>query len=182
MTHKDVLKLLFPIELSGDFDKDIELEGGFLDAAQERVEDLLKEIFVDQSYELIADWERVCGLTPNADDTMQIRRERIINKIRERGGLSRAYFIDIISAFGYIITIEEYMPFMAGCGRAGDAVYTQKVIYVWRVKAPSQTLYYFRAGQSAAGERLLWWPNIQNLEDIMNELKPAHTYIVFNYS
>ncbi len=148
---------------------------------QTRAEDLLKEFFPDQTSELITDWERICGLTPDAGDTIQILRERIIAKLREIGRLSRAYFINIAAAFGYTITIEEYMPFMAGWGRAGDTIYVKEIIYTWSIKAPSQTLYYFRAGKSAAGERLLWWPNIQDLENKINELKPAHTYIVFNY-
>ena len=182
MSHKNVLKLLFPIDIGGDFEKDIELEGEHLDAAQSNAERLLNEMSPDQSYELLPGWERVCGLTPGSDDTLQLRREMVIKKLRELGGLSRPYFIRLAASLGYTITIEELMPFMAGIGRAGDALYIEAVIWIWRVKIAGQSLYYFRTGQSNAGERLLWWPMQAALENILNELKPAHTLIIFDYS
>jgi uncharacterized protein YmfQ (DUF2313 family) len=182
MSHRDTLKLLFPIELQGDFEKDIELEGKHLDAAQSNAERLLNEMFPNQSYELLPDWERVCGLTPGSDDTLQLRQEMVVRKLRELGGLSRAYFIQLAVSIGYTITIEELLPFMAGIGRAGDALYVEAVIWIWRVKIAGQSLYYFRAGQSSAGERLLWWLPQAALENILNELKPAHTFIIFDYS
>lgn len=182
MSHKNVLKLLFPIDLGGDFEKDTELEGKHLDNVQSRAEDLLKEFFPDEAYELLQDWERVCGLTPGADDTLQLRRDMVIVKLRELGGLSRVYFIQLAASRGYTITIEELGPFMAGIGRAGDALYVEAVIWIWRVKVAGQSLYYFRAGQAAANESLLWWPAQTALENILNELKPAHTFIIFDYS
>jgi uncharacterized protein YmfQ (DUF2313 family) len=182
MLHKDSLKLLFPIELQGDFEKDIELEGKHLDDAQLRAEHLLNEMFPDQSYELLPDWERVCGLTPGNDDTLQLRRDRVIRKLRERGGLSIPYFIALAEAMGYTITIEELKPFMAGINRAGDALYIYESIWIWRVKVFGKPLYYFRAGRSVAGERLLWWSAQTELEDLLKELKPAHTYVIFEYN
>jgi len=182
MLYKDVLKRLFPIELNGDFEKDIAIEGKHLDDAQSRAEDLLKESFPDGAYELLPDWERVCGLTPGSDDTLQLRRDRVIRKLRERGGLSIPYFIALAAAMGYEITIEELMPFMAGWGRAGDALYIYESLWIWRVKVSGRPLYYFRAGQSLSGERLLWWTAQTELENILTELKPAHTYIIFDYS
>jgi uncharacterized protein YmfQ (DUF2313 family) len=182
MLHKDALKLLFPIELQGDFEKDVELEGKHLDNAQSRAEQLLNEMFPYQSYELLPDWERVCGLTPGADDPLQLRRDRVIRKLRELGGLSRDYFIKLAEALGSTITIEELMPFMAGWGRAGDTLYIYESLWIWRVKVSGQSLYYFRAGQSTAGERLLWWPAQTALENLLKDLKPAHTYVIFDYS
>lgn len=182
MLHKNALKLLFPIALQGDFEKDIELEGKHIDNAQSRAEQLLKEMFPDGAYELLHAWERVCGLVPGADDPLLLRRDRVIKKLREFGGLSRAYFIGLAASLGYTITIEELMPFMAGWGRAGDTLYIYESLWIWRVKVSGQALYYFRAGQSAAGERLLWWPVQSALENILTELKPAHTFVIFDYS
>ncbi len=182
MLHKDTLKLLFPIELQGYFEKDIELEGKHLDNAQNRAEQLLNEMFPDGAYELLPDWERVCGFMPSADDPLQLRKDRVIKKLGEIGGLSRAYFINLASSLGYTITIEELRPFMAGWGRAGDTLYIYESLWIWRVKVSGQSLYYFRVGQSVAGERLLWWPAQTVLEDLLKELKPAHTFVFFDYS
>jgi len=56
------------------------------------------------------------------------------------------------------------------------------VRFSWRVKVSGQALYYFRAGLSTSGERLLWGPQVTALEDLFNNLNPAHTYIIFDYS
>ncbi len=139
-------------------------------------------MFPDQSYELLCCWERVCGLVPGANDTLQMRRDAVIRKLRERGGISKKYFIDLAATMGYTIRIEELKPFMAGIGRAGDTLYVKESIFIWRIKVSGKSLYYFKAGQAAAGERLLWWPDQSVLENLFNELKPAHTYIIFDYS
>ena len=180
--HKNAHKLLFPIELGGEFEKDIELEGKHLDIAQARVDDLLKEAFPDGAYELLCCWERICGITPGADDTLQMRRDTVIRKLRELGRLDLKYFFDVAAAMGCTITVEELHPFMAGLSYAGDTLYVEESIFVWRVKISGQALYYFIAGQSVAGERLLWWPAQTALENMLNELKPAHSYIIFDYS
>ena len=182
MSHKDAIRLLFPIELAGVFDADITVEGNILDEIQAQAAVLLEEMFADGATKLLTDWERIYGLTPAADATIQSRRDNVVRKIRERGGLSRKYFIALAAAMGYTITIEELQPFMAGWGRAGDPVYDEKVRFVWRVNVADQPLYYLRAGQSASGERLLWWPSVTVLENLFNDLKPAHTFIIFDYS
>lgn len=182
MLHKNTLELLLPVELTGVLQNDIELEGQHLDASQTRAEDLLKEMFPDETFELLTGWERVTGLTPGPDEPLKSRRDKVIRKLRELGGLSRQYFIDLAASMGYTITIDELQPFMAGLGEAGEPVYVEGVRFVWRVNVSGQSLYYFRAGESGAGEGLLWWDVQEALENLFNELKPAHTFIIFDYS
>ena len=174
MSHKDVLKLLFPIELGGVFDGDIAIEGDHLDAVQVRVEQLLREAFPQSCNELIADWERVCGLTPDSADTLQMRQARVIAKLRERRGLSLPYFVSLADDFGYTVTFEELPAGTEGCGDEG--------IFRWRVTFTGTPLYWFRSGQSRAGERLVDGPVATALEGLFTELKPAHTQIIFAYS
>ena len=181
MSHSDVLKQLFPIELGGVFDDDAAIEGKYLDEVQTSAETLLREMHPDQAYETITDWEREYGLTPEADAPLQSRRDAIVKKRRELGGLSRAYFIALAASIGWEITIEEPQPFMAGVSRCGDRVYAQGVVWIWIVTTQSRPYYSFRAGVSCAGERLGWNPGDSALETLLNELKPAHTFIVFNY-
>lgn len=181
MNHADTLKLLFPLEITGVFDADIALEGQQLDAAQVSAEVLLQEMFADTAYHRLADWERVCGLQIEISDTLQMRRNAVVRKLQEVGGLSRAYFIALAASNGWIITIDELQPFMCGWGRCGDPVYAESVRWIWRVNLPGQAAYLFYAGTSAAGEPLSWWLTNAKLETLLNELKPAHTYIIFNY-
>lgn len=180
--HKDVLKLLSPIRLAGDYEADIDIEGTHLDAAQTRIEDLLKEFFPDTALESVPDWERVLALFPGAEEPLQVRRDRIIQKLRERGALDRQYFIDLALNLGFTITIDELQPLMAGMGRCGDTLYVEGARFVWRVNVTGQAVYQFRAGVSAAGERLMWWEPQAALEELLNDLKPAHTCVIFNYS
>ncbi len=160
MQHSDTLKLLFPAEIVGVFDDDIALEGNHLDAAQTSAEGLLLEMFPESASDLIASWERVCGLTPATGATLQTRQNAVLRKLRERGGMSRSYFIALAAVIGHTITIDELLPFMAGWGCAGDRIYIEEAIYIWQVNAPGGS---------------------EELEILFDELKPAHTAVVFNY-
>ena len=182
MTHEEALNLLFPVRLTGVHAKDTAREGAALDDVQISAERLLTEMFPDVAHSLLSDWERICALIPDADAPLQARRNAVLKKLREIGGLSRSYFIDLAASYGWIIAIDELLPFMAGWGRCGDPLYEEQVRWIWRVNISGQAAYSFRAGSSAAGERLSWWtPNIE-LETLLEELKPAHTVVIFNYA
>lgn len=175
MSHKEVLKALFPVELGGVFDQDITVEGAALDEVYSRMLQLLDEIFPDAADELIPDWERVCGLTPGLAVPLQLRRDNVVAKLREIGRLDKQFFIDVAAALGATITIEEL--------DAGQDGYGPEGIFVWRVNisAIEETTYYFRAGESSAGDYLMWWNSDIGLEEIFEELKPAHTLALFVY-
>jgi len=170
-----------PIELGGDHDADLDLDAKHLDIAQASAETLLREIFPDTAVALLADWELELGLIPGADEPLQSRRDQVVRKIRERGGLSIPYFKGLARALGYEIEIVEPVPFMAGWGRAGDKLYGTSICYQWGVRILNQPIYRFRAGVSVAGERLTWWHQQTVLEDIFRDLKPAHTFVYFIY-
>lgn len=181
MKHSDTLKLLFPVELGGVFDDDIKIEGKHLDAAQTSAERLLVEMFPDTTVDLIADWEDTYGLSPEADDPLQVRRAALMKKMKELGGLSRQYFIDLAASYGWTITIDELLPFMCGWSKSGDYLYIPEAIWIWRVNVQGSPVYNYRVGESCAGERLTWWPANTALESLITELKPAHTAVIFNY-
>lgn len=134
--------------------------------------------------DLLADWERAVGLPDKCaetlDDTLQGRRNALVAKLSSTGGQSPAYFIGIAKALGYTISIEEFRPFRAGRSSAGDALTNGDWAFTWMVHASSVTVIAFRAGQSAAGEPLRSWGN-DSLECKLNQLKPAHTILLFAY-
>lgn len=131
---------------------------------------------------LLNDWERVLDLTPGDDDSWQKRLEAVLVKLLETGGLSREYFIRLAASIGYTITIEELEPFRAGLGRAGDYLYEEEIIWVWRVNIQNSGTqsYRFRSGSSAAGERLATFGD-PVIEEVFRDLKPAHTFCYFAY-
>jgi len=174
MSHKNVLKQLLPIELNGVNDVDLAIEGNALDTVQARVDQLLREGFPQSCDKLIADWECVCGLTFLDTDTLQMRQVRVIAKLRERRGLSVPYFQQLAEDFGYTVTIEELTAGTDGYGAEG--------IFRWRVTFTGTPLYWFRSGQSRAGERLVDGPVATALEELFTDIKPAHTMIIFAYT
>jgi uncharacterized protein YmfQ (DUF2313 family) len=183
MSHSDALNLLFPIQIE-NVDKEFAVDGNYLDAAQSSADNLNAEMFPDGADSLLADWERVCGLVPAADDTVQKRQNRVITQLRALGGLSRQYFIQLAASMGYTISIQELQPFRAGKNKCGDKIYIKEVIFIWQVSTPGRSpIYKFTAGRSVSGERLGWWTiNYQpELESFLQDLKPAHTCVIFNY-
>lgn len=145
---------------------------------------LVNEAFPDTTLQLLENWERIAGIPDECSqlgDTIQVRRNNLKSKLTARGGQSRSYFVDVAAQLGFDVTITEFRPFQAGISSAGDAVYSIEWRYVWRINAPEQTVTYFRAGQSAAGEPLASWGN-DRLECVINKLKPAHTNVLFGYS
>lgn len=92
--HKEVLKQLMPIELSGVFLKDLELEGKQLDIALYNVEKLKEQIFPDTA-DIFLDYIRVYDIEVNQQDTIQTIREKIITKMNERGSLRKKYYINL---------------------------------------------------------------------------------------
>jgi uncharacterized protein YmfQ (DUF2313 family) len=169
-----VLRQLFPIELGGVFDADIKIEGDRLDEAQTRAEKLLREMHPQSCDESIEDWERLCGLTPESTDTLQMRQTRVIARLRELGGLSVPFFQALAEDFGYTVTIEELT--------AGTDGYGDEGIFRFRLTFTNTPLYYFRAGQSRAGERLVDGPVATALEGLFTDSKPAHTMVIFAYT
>lgn len=168
MLHRDTLKQLIPLELGASHAADLALEGDQLDAALISGDELLLESFPDTADSLIANWERICALTPGSNDTLQQRRYKVVAKLRETGGLSRAYFIALAAAMGYTIEIEE--PFAT------------EGPHVWRITFTNIPIYEFCADESCAEELLLDWASQTAAEGLFESLKPAHSRLIIAYT
>jgi len=185
--HADLLaRLLPPVSYDPNapgLAADLAAEGSALDRAQADADVVANGVVPSfLAVQLLTDWERVCGLTPAADATIQQRMAAVIAKINETGGLSIPYFTQLAESLGYTITIVEPQPFRVDENRIGDTIYVDDIIFVWQVVvggAPNLS-YYFRVGQSAVGERLLSFSD-PVLEQVFTDLKPAHTFVYFAY-
>lgn len=157
----------------------------------QRAADLLvREAYPGLAYELLADWERVCGLPDPCVPvplTLEERRNAVVQKLAARGGQSRAYFLGIAEALGYEgVSITEFSPFVFGISGFGDAFWTfgsPTIRFYWRVNVPGPRLTWLRFGLGMFGRdphcRIL---RAEDLECIFDRLKPAHTDVIFNYS
>jgi uncharacterized protein YmfQ (DUF2313 family) len=178
MLHSDALRLLVPVDLGGVFGPALAIEGAALDAAAARAVELLAEAFPSSAYELLERWERTCALAVAPDDPLQLRQNRIMQKMRELGRLDRAYFIALAAGLGYTVVLDELHPFMPGWSGAGDELGDDDSDWCWRAWYSDTGGYYFRAGESAAGE-CLSNSYVAVLQELFEELKPADTFVEF---
>lgn len=146
---------------------------------------LIDEALPDTTTELLADWERVLGLpetcVPGAFSTLQQRRAMVLFKLLLIGRQDPQFYIDLAAVLGFTITITEFSAARAGVLRTGDRILDSSWLFWWQVNAPLNSITYFRASTSTAGEALAEWGN-DGLECILNKYKPAHTRILFSYT
>ena len=148
-----------------------------------RAQALIVDAFPATTLELLPEWERTLGLPDpcaGAAPTIQQRRAQVVARFAGRGGQSVPYFVAYAANLGYSITITEFAPFRFGM-RFGLPMAGEEWSHVWRVNAPLDTIISFRFGQGRFGERFRTWGN-EVLECQLEEIKPAHTILLFSYS
>jgi uncharacterized protein YmfQ (DUF2313 family) len=180
--NSKTLRYLTPVRLGDVADMDMETEAKALDRAQDSADRVFVNIFPDTCYELLSAWERVYGLTPDADASTGVRVAALLAKIRAKGGLSRPHFIALAEMLGYDVEIEEPTEFMAGWSCAGDKLNDENIVYAWWANVLNTEIpgYYFYAGTNGAGDRLADF-GVDDLETIFEDLKPAETLVFFTY-
>lgn len=179
LKHEDALRALTPVSIGGDHDNALYIRGKHLDAAWAIVEQVFDEMIPDRANEFLGDWERIYALVPDQDDPIALRRDRIKAAFNKSGEVNIPHLTAIAKALGHDITVENYMPSVAGWMQAGDELTPPTAAFVWTVTGASQDGYAFIAGEAQAGDRLGSFSS--SLEELFNELKPAHTAVVFEY-
>lgn len=152
-----------------------------------RANNLLVDAFPCSTLELLPEWEASLGLPdPCIGEltTIQQRQDAVCTKFKARGGQSIAYFEALATSLGYRVGITQYAPFRASINRAGDRLYNEEWAYHWKLTVyaqQNQTITYFRASRSTAGEPLRAWGD-KVLECLISAAAPAHTTIAFAYA
>lgn len=177
MSHKDVLTLLFPLNLEGHHQTDLELEGAVLDRIAASAEQLPLIISPETAGNYLVDWERVLAITPATDATVSERITECLFRLRALGRLDKQYYIQLAGAIGYDISITEPKPLMANWMEAGQSVMANEVRWIWQVTIDGGFTQYARAGAMAAGDPIMWFRDKTKLETMLEELKPAHTMV-----
>lgn len=152
----------------------------------ERADELVKEVDPTSTFELLEDWERLLGLPDQCDkvgdQTIQERRQRVLQVLTTRGGQNEAFYQELASNFGFdvdVISAEDQPPFTAG-STAGSRLTNGSWRYAFVIKAPAEFLVRFRAGQATAGDPLVKVGN-DTLQCLMEKHKPAHTIVLFSF-
>lgn len=152
--------------------------------AHNRALDLMEEADPRTTVELLAEWERLCGLpdtcTAGAALTPDERRAAVVGRLVARGGQSRRYFIGVAAAMGYPgATVTEFRPFRAGSA-CTDATYTEDARHVWRLDVPDDGgLETFTVGAACTDAVRRWGRPI--LECAIRRHQPAHGLVHFGY-
>lgn len=147
---------------------------------------------------LFEDWEAFAGLPdPCAPSDMTVgeRRDRLIQKLKERGDPSRAYFIALAAELGYDITIEEFRTMEFGAWGFGHHVeanpfgfYTigpfaagSAYEHYWNVYVHGPRLTRFAFGRASFPDPMLQIRAAEDLECVLRRLMPADTHLTFIY-
>lgn len=149
-------------------------------ALRYRLEDLLKQCFVQTATWGLVRWEEVYGITTNLSLTHEQRREIILNKIRSRGTVTVRMIKEAAEAFcgGEAAVIEhpgEYRFTVRFIGIKGIPRGMQVFISMLEDIKPAHLAYGFEYRYTTWGEleHLTWgslkgvtWGGIRVLEDI----------------
>lgn len=163
-----------------------EVDGRAFTRLEEQATKLLNVIEPATAGEMLAHWERVCGIKTEFGKSYSQRVNKVILQLNALGGLSIPYFKQLAESIGYQIEIKEFSPQQNDLPNAGDIPIQnspREVLgYMWRVSVRNadHNITRFRAGQSVAGERLTDFGD-PILEEFFQDLKPAHTYCYFAY-
>jgi uncharacterized protein YmfQ (DUF2313 family) len=133
------------------------------------------------------------------EQSVSERRTALVMKMTLLGSQSRPFFIDAAAQLGYTITISEYMPYQCGFSRVGDTrnstdnpdspteyawqLGPPEMRYNWTVHVSALKITHFFTGISECGiDRLLGIQYADDLECMLDHIKPTHTDIIFDYS
>ena len=147
---------------------------------------LLRESDPTLAIECLPDHETDYGLpdpcTPSGT-TVNQRHAALLAKIRSLGGQSIAYYESVAAALGYSrsFTVTEGRGFRIGIDAVGVVpVCNSSWNFVWNVTVPNTVVHYFDVGTSAIGEPL-WTIDNAELPCRLNQIKPAHTVLIFQF-
>jgi uncharacterized protein YmfQ (DUF2313 family) len=183
MNHAELLKRSLP---PGSYDTaapllsaELAAEGNALDEAQRSADAILREIDPRTASSTLEDWERVLGLSAVGLSKEQ-RQAKAGAKYYARGGQSRPYFIGVAERLGFPgTTITEYKR--ANCnGSCNQALYSEADLFVWTMNIPASGGYFAANCNSNCNSALGSW-GYSTLENAINQNKPAHTTVRFNY-
>jgi uncharacterized protein YmfQ (DUF2313 family) len=175
---------------------------------EEEVLRLIREanpLYADAS---LTDWEAVTGLPDECTrlgEGADSRRAAVIAKLQRPGGQSIDFFLQFLAPFGDQVEIQtDWPPFLASVSVTGDRTWEIETGYVsldgeepdrdyyngwrfvWKVIRINHAGRRFRAGRGLVGEPLIIWRDDSsevdaNLECRINQLKPAHTAVMYEY-
>ena len=153
------------------FNEDCRIKGSHLDDDYYSAMALLREVFPDQSTQLLSSWERVYNISypGGIPPYTNIRQANIITAMRARGGLNKPYLISLGESMGYTVNILENSNFAFILGDTHPpATQLPSVLFS---PALQYNFTYVITNPTPVPE----------LERLITALKPAWTTVTFQY-
>lgn len=154
-------------------------------AAQLKLEDLLEQADPRRATSMLADWERLLGLPDHCTPAGQQQADRqraAYQRLVERGGQSRAYFIGLADLLGEPgVTITEFKRFTCN-SNCNELLSISADHFIWRVNIPRPPLNPWVFNCNSACNAALQAYTSAVIECAFRERKPAHTDIIFAYT
>jgi uncharacterized protein YmfQ (DUF2313 family) len=190
--YVEQLKALLPTGQAWSFDSDtallavLKVIAAELAFIHERAEGIIREALPSSTRLLLEDWENAAGLPDDCTvlaDSVPERIAALVSKVLRIGGQSRQYFTEVAASLGYDIEIEENRPFMCGISHCGTDHLTggHEERYVWQVIVKDAKLLYLYCGESTIDSPLLDFRQADDLNCVLQKLKPAHTHLIVGY-
>lgn len=154
---------------------------GVLEYLHQRACALLEEMFCATAVELRAEWGVDYGFPDNC-----LPYDTLCEKVRAEGGATCAYFVGLAARLGYAIECRDCgAGAEAGCAEAGldETCVCEPGVMLIRIDAAASPALAapvpFEAGAAVAGCTPPCPPVPDDLECLINRLKPAHVKALF---
>lgn len=132
---------------------------------------------------LLPEWEWSTGLPDpciGEAQTLQVRRQRVVQQVAGLGGQSRAYFLSVADGLGFTgCSITEFAVMTCG-SPCTSSINADPWQFTWRLNVPAGADVRSMTAGAGCDEPIRTWGNIA-LECVMRRLKPAHTNLLFAY-
>ena len=156
----------------------------------QRVEKAAREMFPDTCEETLVDWEAMLELPEPCEhgnhaegQTFYERVNAAIAKINRNISPTKENFAKLANFLGYNVSIVTTPPSVCGIARCGENLGgATEANYYWITIVDGARLSYARCGTAVCGEvlcRITW---AEDLECLLNRIKPAHTIIKLSYA
>lgn len=114
--------------------------------------------------------------------TPESRRAAVLAKLREQGGQTLAYFIDVAAAMRYAVTITEFSEVSCEEMDVDDEILDEQWAHAWMVHVSYDSEPVDMTVDDAVDSPISDFPVVELLECVINRLAPAHTAVLFSYA
>lgn len=179
MGSKAVIEKLFALPMGGDFDALTTVLGDIFDEVDADIDNLLLEASATTADETLQQWLDDYGLAFDAGDSTAWKRQVLLAKLNELGGLSIPYYVNHAARFDEVVSIRDSLVFKFG-DRFGGKFYGAEHVHSFILALKDQHRFPFKFGDKF-GAKFVSYDKRNSMEEMFLRLKPAHTKIFFKY-